>query len=108
MENSVIGLGFFFAGHAAPSFSSSCRASPHSGENGGIEMNENEKSKDFKLEELFPIIKHQGREFLCLPTKTEMEMEDGTVYHVNTFYGGSTEMGPLLDALTLEKIDRAG
>lgn len=71
-------------------------------------MNENEKSKDFKLEELFPIIKHQGREFLCLPTKTEMEMEDGTVYHVNTYYGGSTEMGPLLDALTLEKIDRAG
>jgi len=63
---------------------------------------------DFKLEELFPIIKHQGREFLCLPTKTEMEMEDGTVYHVNTYYGGSTEMGPLLDALTLEKIDRAG
>ena len=32
-------------------------------------MNENEKSKDFKLEELFPIIKHQGREFLCLPRK---------------------------------------
>ena len=71
-------------------------------------MNENEKSKDYELEELFPIIKHQGREFLCLPTKTEMEMEDGTVYHVNTFYGGSTEMGPLLDALTLEKIDRVG
>ena len=71
-------------------------------------MNENEKSKDFKLEELFPIIKHQGREFLCLPTKTEMEMEDGAIYHVNTFYGGSTEMGPLLDALTLEKIDRVG
>lgn len=71
-------------------------------------MNENKKDSGFELEELFPIIKHGGREFLCLPAKTELLIEDGTVYHINTFYGGSTEMGPLLDALTLEKIERIG
>ncbi len=71
-------------------------------------MNENKKDGCFKLEEVFPIIKHGGRQFLCLPTKTDLLMEDGTIYHVNTFFGGNTEMGAMLDALTLEKIERIG
>ncbi len=55
-----------------------------------------------------PRKKQAGTHRICLLSlwgqraKTEMEMEDGTVYHVSTFYGGSTEIGSLPDALTLE------
>ena len=65
-------------------------------------MNENK----FENEKMLPIVECQGRKFVCLPNQTEMTFPDGTVYRVNSLFVGKAEMGRLLDALDIEKIDR--
>ncbi len=57
-------------------------------------------------EKMLPIIEHDGRRFMCLPNRTEMTFPDGTVYRVSSMFVGETEMGDMLDALTIEKINR--
>ena len=65
-------------------------------------MNEN----NLEHEKMLPIIEHDGRRFMCLPNRTEMTFPDGTVYRVSRTFVGKTEMGEMLDALTIEKINR--
>ena len=65
-------------------------------------MNEN----NFENGKMLPIIDYQGRKFMCLPNRTEMTFPDGTVYRVSSIFVGKTEMGDMLDALTIEKINR--
>ena len=50
--------------------------------------------------------KPQQRKF-ALPNLADMLLEDGTVYHVRSFFTGDETMGDVLDALTLEKFKRA-
>ena len=57
-------------------------------------------------EKMLPIIEHDGRRFMCLPNRTEMTFPGGTVYRVSSMFVGKTEMGDMLDALTIEKINR--
>ena len=68
-------------------------------------MNEN-KENNFEYRKMLPIIDYQGRKFMCLPNRTEMTFPDGTVYRVNSMFIGKSEMGDMLDALTIEKINR--
>ena len=68
-------------------------------------MNEN-KENNFENGKMLPIIDYQGGKFMCLPNRTEMTFPDGTVYRVNSTFVGKTEMGDMLDALTIEKINR--
>ena len=68
-------------------------------------MNEN-KENNFENGKMLPIIDYQGRKFMCLPNRTEMTFPDGTVYRVSSMFVGKTEMGDMLDALTIEKINR--
>ena len=65
-------------------------------------MNEN----NLEHEKMLPIIELDGRRFMCLPNRTEMTFPDGTVYRVNSMFIGKSEMGDMLDALTIEKINR--
>ena len=65
-------------------------------------MNEN----NLESEKMLPIIEYDGRRFMCLPNRTEMTFPDGTVYRVSSTFVGKTEMGDMLDALTIEKINR--
>ncbi len=61
---------------------------------------------NLEREKMLPIIDHNGRKFMCLPNRTEMTFPDGTVYRVNSMFVGKSEMGDMLDALTIEKINR--
>ncbi len=65
-------------------------------------MNEN----SLEYEKMLPIIDYNGRKFICLPNLAEMTFPDGTVYRVSSMFVGKTEMGDMLDALTIEKINR--
>ena len=42
-----------------------------------------------------------------IPDQVDFYMEDGTVYHVRSFFTGDLLMGDVLDALTMEKLERA-
>lgn len=42
-----------------------------------------------------------------LPDQLDLIMEDGTIIHVRSFFAEDSRMGDVLDALTIEKIDRA-
>ena len=44
---------------------------------------------------------------LWIPDQIALYMEDGTVYHVRSFFAGDLMMGDVLDALTMEKLERA-
>ena len=44
---------------------------------------------------------------LRIPDQIDLYMEDGTVYHVRSFFAGDLVMGDMLDALTMEKLERA-
>lgn len=44
---------------------------------------------------------------LSVPDHADMLTEDGTIYHVQSFFVGDLEMCDLLDALTIEAIERA-
>lgn len=41
-----------------------------------------------------------------LPDQLELIMEDGTVYRVRSFFVAEKQMGEVLDALSLEKVNR--
>ena len=43
---------------------------------------------------------------LQVPDHADMLTEDGTIYHVQSFFVGDMEMCDLLDALTIEAIER--
>ncbi|MBC8546707.1 hypothetical protein H8711_07130 [Clostridiaceae bacterium NSJ-31] len=47
-----------------------------------------------------------SRKKLCLPDQLDLYMEDGTVYHVRSFFAEEMQMGEVLDALSMEKINR--
>lgn len=42
-----------------------------------------------------------------LPVQTDLYLEDGTVYHVRSFFTEGALMGDVMDALEMEKIKRA-
>ena len=44
---------------------------------------------------------------LRIPDQVDFYMEDGTIYHVRNFFAGDLLMGDVLDALTMEKLERA-
>ena len=44
---------------------------------------------------------------LRIPDQVDLYMEDGTIYHVRSFFTGDLLMGDVLDALTMEKLERA-
>lgn len=48
----------------------------------------------------------ETRKRLRLPDQLELIMEDGTVYRVRSFFVAETQMGEVLDALSLEKVNR--
>ena len=43
---------------------------------------------------------------LRLPDQLELVMEDGAVYRVRSFFVAEQQMGEVLDALSLEKVNR--
>ena len=43
---------------------------------------------------------------LRLPDQLELVMEDGTVYRVRSFFVAEQQMGDVLDALYLKKVNR--
>ncbi|MBC8547021.1 hypothetical protein H8711_08765 [Clostridiaceae bacterium NSJ-31] len=47
-----------------------------------------------------------SRKKLRLPDQLDSYMEDGTVYHVRSFFAEEMQMGEVLDALSMEKINR--
>lgn len=49
----------------------------------------------------------KNRKKLLLPNQLDLIMEDGTICHVRSFFADKGQMGEVLDALSLEKIDRA-
>ena len=49
----------------------------------------------------------EAKKKLRLPDQLELVMEDGTVYRVRSFFAGDLMMGDVLDALTMEKLERA-
>ena len=48
----------------------------------------------------------EARKKLRLPDQLELVMEDGTVYRVRSFFVADQQMGEVLDALSLEKVNR--
>ena len=44
---------------------------------------------------------------LRIPDQIDLYMEDGTIYHVRSFFAGELLRGDVLDALTMEKLERA-
>ena len=42
---------------------------------------------------------------LRLPDQLELVMEDGTVYRVRSFFAAEQQMGDVLDALSIEKVN---
>ena len=48
----------------------------------------------------------EARKKLRLPDQLELVMGDGTVYRVRNFFVADRQMGDVLDALSLEKVNR--
>ena len=48
----------------------------------------------------------EAKKKLRLPDQLELVMEDGTVYRVRSFFVAEQQMGDMLDALSLEKVNR--
>ena len=48
----------------------------------------------------------EAKKKLRLPDQLELVMEDGTVYRVHSFFVAEQQMGDVLDALSLEKVNR--
>ncbi len=51
--------------------------------------------------------KENSKQKFRSPDQLNLIMEDGTIYHVRSFFAEDSHMGDVLDALTMEKIDRA-
>ena len=57
--------------------------------------------------DIFPKENHtETKKKLRLPDQLELVMEDGTVYRVRSFFVVEQQMGEVLDALSLEKVNR--
>lgn len=69
------------------------------GEYGGIANMKTQKKQNIDV--LRPCPKR-----LPVPDHADMVTEDGTIYHVQSFFVGNAEMCDLLDALTIEAIER--
>ena len=54
------------------------------------------------LKENYP----EEKKKLRLPDQLELVMENGTVYRVRSFFVAEQQMGEVLDALSLEKVNR--
>ena len=48
----------------------------------------------------------EAKKKLRLPDQLELMMEDGTVYRVRSFFVAEQQMGEVLDALSLERVNR--
>ena len=48
----------------------------------------------------------EAKNKLRLPDQLELAMEEGTVYRVRSFFVAEQQMGDVLDALSLEKVNR--
>ena len=48
----------------------------------------------------------EAKKKLRLPDQLELVMEDGTMYCVRSFFVAEQQMGGVLDALSLEKVNR--
>ncbi|EDS11065.1 hypothetical protein [Anaerotruncus colihominis] len=48
----------------------------------------------------------EAKKKLRLPDQLELMMEDGTVYRVRSFFAAEQQMGEVLDALSLERVNR--
>ena len=48
-----------------------------------------------------------GKKKVLLPDQLDLIMEHGTIYHVRSFFADKWQMGEVLDALSMEQIDRA-
>ena len=48
----------------------------------------------------------EAKKKLRLPDQLELVMEDGTVYRVRSCFVAEQQMGDVLDALSLEKVNR--
>ena len=48
----------------------------------------------------------EAKKKLRLPDQLELVMEDRTVYRVRSFFVAEQQMGDVLDALSLEKVNR--
>ena len=48
----------------------------------------------------------EAKKKLRLPDQLELVMEDGTVYRVRSFFVAEQQMGDVLDAFSLEKVNR--
>lgn len=64
-------------------------------------MKNNRPDKNMK-----PTPESDKKKFL-LPDQLDLIMEDGTIYHVRSFFSDKGQMSEVLDALSLEQIDRA-
>lgn len=69
------------------------------GEYGGIWNMKNQKKQNMDVLPSRP-------KRLPVPDHADMLTEDGTIYHVQSFFVGNVEMCDLLDALTIEAIER--
>ena len=69
------------------------------GEYGGIWNMKNQKKQNMDVLPSYP-------KRLPVPDHADMLTEDGTIYHVQSFFVGDLEMCDLLDALTIEAIER--
>lgn len=49
----------------------------------------------------------ESRKKLRLPDQLDLYMEDGTIYHVRSFFAEEMQMGDVLESLSMEKICRA-
>ena len=59
-----------------------------------------------KIENSFNENHAEAKKKLRLPDQLELVMEDGTVYRVRSFFVAEQQMGDVLDALSLEKVNR--
>ena len=48
----------------------------------------------------------EAKKKLRLPDQLELMMGDGTVYRVRSFFAAEQQMGEVLDALSLERVNR--
>ena len=65
--------------------------------------NWNMKNQYSRMDNICP----KGPKKLRIPDRIDLYIEDGTVYHVRSFFAGDLMMGDVLDALTMEKLERA-
>ena len=58
-----------------------------------------------RLDDGYPAAR-TSRKKLRLPDQLDLYIEDGTVYHVRSFFAEEMQMGEVLDALSMEKFNR--